>query len=259
MRIGYFGDRHSHTYACASHNFSSDELIGYKSIAAAVEALADGKLDRAVVPIENSVGGTVGECIDSLKNNEVYIIAQYMERISHSLIAPSGAMRESIKRVYSHPQALSQCDGYLKANFPSATTVAVGNTSEALKVIKSVDEAAIARAPLDGQVVLDSEIEDVKSNYTKFVVLGRQPVFGGKRASVMFDIHHRPGALLKVLTVLAENGVNMNKLESRPARDGEFKYWFYVEFECSDGKSGLTGVMEKLAQRVELIKFLGSY
>ena len=75
----------------------------------------------------------------------------------------------------------------------------------------------------------------------------------------MFDIHHRPGALLEVLTVLAQNNINMNKLESRPARDGEFKYWFFVEFECANGKEELLAVMQKLSEKVEFIKFLGTY
>lgn len=259
MKTGYFGNEYSHTYACAAKYYGDTELIGYKTIAAAVRALSDGDTARAVVPIENSVGGTVGECIDSLKNNDVYIAKQHVERISHSLIALAGAKKEGIKRIYSHPQALSQCDGYLKKSFPSAEIIAVGNTAEALRLISSVDEAAIARAPLPGEIVLDSEIEDVKSNFTRFVVLETKPAFDGKRASIMFDIKHRPGALLEVLTVLAESGVNMNKLESRPARDGEFKYWFYVEFECENGKPELAEVMERVARRVEFVKFLGSY
>ena len=259
MKTAYFGDEHSHTYALASREAGDTTLVGYKSISSAVEALSTGQVDQVVAPIENSVGGTVGECIDSLKNNDVYITAQYVMRISHSLIAKEGTKKEDIKRIYSHPQALTQCEKYLRKNFPGVQLLPVGNTSEALQIIKEKDECAIARAPLDGQVALEEEIEDLKSNYTKFVLIRKTPVLNGKIASIMFDIYHRPGALLEVLTVLAQNNINMNKLESRPARDGEFKYWFFVEFECANGKEELLTVMQKLSEKVEFIKFLGTY
>lgn len=259
MKIGYFGDESSHTYACALKNFPSDRLTGFQSIAAAAEAVEQGRMDGAVVPIENSVGGTVGDALDAIKNYGVYITAQYFMGISHSLIGLPGASKNGIKRIYSHPQALSQCDEYLKRFFPDALKIPVASTSAALKTLKSEDEAAVARSALPGQTVLDSEIEDVKSNTTRFVLIKSAPVFRGENVSVMFDTRHRPGELLKALNVLAGYDLNMHKLESRPSRDGVFRYWFYVEFDCRLDKEQLMAVMHKLEGAAGFIKFAGMY
>lgn len=259
MKVGYFGDENSHTYACALDNYSEAELIGYKSVSDAAVAVEQGLIDGAVVPIENSVGGTVGDTLDAIKNSGVYITAQYYRAISHSLIGLKGTKKSDIKRIYSHPQAISQCDKYLKANFPDALILPVASTSEALKIISTPDEAAIARAPKENQTVLDSDVEDDKNNTTRFVFLRNAPVFEGENVSVMFDTRHRPGELLKMLNVLAGFNLNMHKLESRPSRNGVFKYWFYVEFDCRLNKSELMQVMSKLKAGAGFIKFAGMY
>ncbi len=259
MKIGYFGDENSHTYAAAEERLFGSELIGFPSIASAAEAVESGKISGAVVPIENSIGGTVGDCLDAVKKYGVYIIKEFFCAISHSLIAVDGTEKQNIKRIYSHPQAISQCDRYLKTNFPNALIIPVSNTSEALKVIKGGDEAAIARAPLSGQTVLDGEIEDDRQNTTRFVLLKNSPEFSGKTVSVMFDTRHRSGELLKMLNVLAGYDLNMRKLESRPSRDGVFKYWFYVEFDCSLDKDKLMTVMNELSGNAGFIKFAGMY
>lgn len=258
MRTGYFGDESSHTYACALEN-ESGELVGYPSIAAVVAALDDGEVDSAVVPLENSVGGTVGDTLDALKNAGVYIVEQYHRRIFHSLIGVIGAKKSDIKRIYSHPQALAQCDRYLRENFSEADVIAVASTSAALKIVSSPEEAAIARVATEGLAVLDAEIEDNKHNVTRFVRLSRAPRFGGKKAAIVFGTPHRPGELLKVLEVLAAYKLNLNKLESRPSRDGEFGYWFFAEFDCPQ-KSVLDMVMRRLvAESDGFVRLVGCY
>lgn len=259
MKIGYFGDENSHTYAAAEEHFNSSELIGFPSIASAAVAAETGQVAGAVVPIENSIGGTVGDSLDALKKHGVYITEEYYRAVSHSLIAVNGTDKKGIKRIYSHPQAISQCDGYLKANFPNAMIIPVSNTSEALKVIKGTDEAAIARAPLIGQTALETEIEDDRKNTTRFVLLQSAPRFAGSCVSVIFDTRHRSGELLKTLNVLAGYDLNMRKLESRPSRDGVFKYWFYVEFDCKLDKDGLDSVLDELKRNAGFIKFAGMY
>lgn len=259
MKIGYFGEKSSHTYACAQENFPDARLIGFSSMAAAAEAVEKGEIDGAVVPIENSVGGSVGDCLDALKKYDVYITAQYLRPIVHSLIGVDGAVRSDVKKIYSHPQAIAQCDGYIKKNFPDALVIAVSSTSEALKIIKNRDEAALARKPEKGQTVLEKDVQDAKDNTTRFVLLQKQPRFQGKNVSVLFETQHRPGALLKALSVLADFNLNMTKLESRPSRDGIFEYWFYVEFTCDGGKDTLMRVMQKLSECAGFIKFAGCY
>lgn len=259
MKIGYFGEESSHTYACASENFPKAELIGFSSMAAAAEAVEKGSVSGAVVPIENSVGGSVGDCLDALKKYNVYITAQFLRPIVHSLIGIEGAAKSDVRKIYSHPQAIAQCDGYIKKYFPDALVIAVASTSEALKIIKNKDEAALARKPEKGQTVLENDVQDAKDNTTRFVLLQKQPLFQGNKVSVLFETRHRPGALLKVLGVLADFNLNMTKLESRPSRDGIFEYWFYVEFSCDEGKETLMRVMQKLSEGTGLIKFVGYY
>ena len=258
-KIAYFGDESSFTYACAIENYRGNEMVGYATIFSAVEAVHLGLVDGALVPIENSVGGTVGETIDALRLHKVYITAQHLLPVRHSLITVKGAEKSKIKRVYSHYQALSQCEKYLKSELPQATLMPVSSTSEALKVLSKSDEAAIARLPLPGQTVLESGIEDNKHNVTRFVYLERTPSFNGQSVSVTFDTPNRPGALLKVLLVFEELGINMHKLESRPARDGEFHYWFYVEFGSDGDEKAIMEVIEKLRERTERMRFLGNY
>ncbi len=259
MKIGYFGEESSHTYACAVENFPGARLVGYNSHLAATQAVERGEVDGAVIPIENSVGGSVGECLDAIKKCGVYIAAEYLRPISHSLIAKKGADKGKITKIYSHPQAIAQCDGYLKAHFSDALVVAVSSTSEALKTVKDDCEAALARTPIEGLEVLEADVQDAKNNTTRFVFVRSTPTFNGTKVSVMFDIHHRPGELLKVLNVLADNDLNMTKLESRPNRDHRFEYWFYVEFECAFGKDKLMQVMARLTDTAGFIKFAGCY
>lgn len=258
MKIGYFGDEFSHTYACAKEQFSAETLIGYPTVSKAIEAVEKGVIDGAVLPIENSVGGAVADTLDALNRYEVFVNAQYTCPISQSLISFEGAKKENLKRIYSHPQALAQCEDYIKANCPKAKVYPVGNTSEALQIIRTCEEGAIARAPLDNQVTLEEDIEDNKQNATKFVLVKRSPSFDGDTVSIIFDVRHRPGALLNLLGVLAEFNLNMNKIESRPTRDG-FKYWFYVEFRCDGGKDKLMEVLSRLSEHAERIKFVGFY
>ncbi|MBQ8881936.1 MAG: ACT domain-containing protein [Clostridia bacterium] len=258
-KIGYFGDESSHTYACAIERYRGNEMVGFATIASAVDAVSRGKIDGAVIPIENSVGGTVSETLDALKESSVYITALYSLKISHSLIAIAGTKKEDIRRIYSHHQALSQCQQYLLKEFPTASLYPVKSTSEALEMLSEQGEAAIARLPLPGQTVLQSGIEDSKTNETRFVFIEREPSYqDGKKVSIMFDTENRPGALLEMLTVLKDLDLNMSKLESRPAHDG-FRYWFYVEFDCNENADGVQKILDKMASCGATIKFLGSY
>ena len=258
-KIAYFGDESSFTYACAIENYRGCELVGYATIFSAVEAVHLGVVDGAIVPIENSVGGTVGETIDALRHHSVYISEQHYLPVVHSLIAVKGTDKKNIKRVYSHYQALSQCEKYLKRELPNATLMPVSSTSDALKMLAKKDEAAIARLPLPSQTVIESGIEDNKHNVTRFVFVEKIVRYGGKNASVTVDTPNCPGALLKVLSVFSDLGINMRKLESRPARDGEFHYWFYSEFECDGDEKTIDKILEIIKKATAGIKFLGNY
>ncbi|MDR0425567.1 MAG: hypothetical protein LBH24_00180 [Clostridiales bacterium] len=259
INVAYLGDESSHTYAAASALFSEARFTGAATVGGAAALLTDRAVDTAVIPIENSYGGTVAETLDALFAADAYIVRQHFMPISHALIGYEGANPSIIKRVYSHPQALAQCGVYIGQNLKDATLIPVKSTSEALGLIRGGEEAAIARGAGPGQAVLAAHIEDRKDNATRFIVLEAAPRFSGKNVSLMFEARHRPGALFSALRSLAENGVNLHKLESRPGRQSAFRYRFYLEFMTDADKKGVMRILNDLSARTELMKFLGMY
>ncbi len=262
MRIAYFGDENSHTYAAAKYSFEDGENLftGCKTIRECFEAVESGRADVAVTPLENSVEGTVRDTLDALNSFAVYIHRVVNMPIRQALVAFRGAAREDIKTIYSHYQALSQCKNYLAKNFPQVEIIAAGSTSEALKKVTGKEIAAIARKSGGAYTtVLEKEIEDHKSNETRFAVIGKMPQFEGSKCSVIFDTADKPGALLSVLNELYRKNVNMTKLESRPKGDKLGRYVFLTDFDFDGSKEELTALLAELSAKTNFLKFLGKY
>ena len=260
MEIAYFGDRNSHTFAAASAAFDKKEkFVGFDTIRQVVSALLSGA-DVAVVPMENSVEGYVNETLDCLLSQSVYISREIILPIHQSLIAAKGAKKEDIKTIYSHPQALSQCRKYLAENFPEAALVASKSTSDGLKKITDKSIAAIARNS-DGEntFVMSANVEDFDANTTRFVVLSKKPTFDGNNCSIIFETANVPGALAKVLITLADKGLNMTKIQSRPAKTKLGRYVFFVDFVFDGDKDELMEFLSVLQRSTEMLKFSGKY
>ena len=257
-RIAYLGDKYTHTSAAAV-KFASDgdELVGYHTIHASIDAALSGECDLAVAPIENSCGGSVTDTLDALRALPIYILRETVLHVPQHLISVKGAVKSGIKTIYSHPQALAQCDGYLRSEFPDTETIAVSSTAEALALATDPTKAAIARFPSDGQEIIENEVEDVKNNSTRFVLLSREPGAGGDKCSVIFETPNRPGALTEALSLFGRYGLNMTKIESRPHRSELGRYVFFVDFEC--GERSPATVLEELSRHASSIKFLGQY
>lgn len=259
MTVAYLGDNTSYSYFAAITKFPSMALKGYPTLAEVIDATENGEAGVAVIPFENSLGGAVTECIDRFVTANVYINSQFFIPIHHSLIGINGAEKGIITDIYSHNQGLLQCSEYIKKNYPNANLHPKPSTSEALRSITDKTSAAIARVPLSGQTVLDSSIEDDHTNTTRFVTISKEQTFDGDQVSVIFGAKHEPGALFNALAVFADNGLNLLKIESRPQKDGTFKYWFYVEFGCPLDKKRLMEVFSKLSDKTGFIKFIGKY
>lgn len=257
MTITYLGDENSHSYAAAAA--VAGDKVGKTSIRSVIRAVAAEQADECVVPIENSIEGTVNECVDTLLGAGLYIKREILLPIHECLIGKAGAKKEDLKIVYSHPQALSQCRKYLEKNFMHVTVEALSSTSAALQKVTDVSVGAIARRPSAGLEVLESDIEDYENNTTRFVVLSRTPSYEGEKVSVVFDTANEPGALLSVLEVFKENRLNLTKIESRPGKSGLGHYIFYVDFLMKGGKDELFDIMTKLGKRTSFLKFLGKY
>ena len=260
MRIAYFGDKNSHTHAAAQALYKSGgSFTGYDTVRGVIGAL-DGGADIAVVPVENSVEGYVNETLDCLLKESIYVAREVILPIHQSLVVFKGAKAEEIKTIYSHPQALSQCRNYLSKHFPHATLTASRSTSDGLKKITDKSTAAIARSAGDGNTeILTANIEDYDSNTTRFLALSKSPSFSGDNCSIVFETANVPGALAAVLNVIAKAGLNMTKIQSRPAKTKLGRYIFFVDFIFTQDKEKLMSFLAQLQSNTAMLKFLGKY
>lgn len=260
MKIAYLGDEYSHTYSCAAKLISSEDiLVAYPTIRGSLLSVFEGKSEMCVSPLENSVEGTVNECIDAILDLNLYIQKEMIEPIHEHLIGFKNAKKSDLKIIYSHPQAISQCRKYLETNFMPITIEAQASTSAGMKKITDISIGAIAGNCNKDLCILEENIEDYKSNATRFVLLGKKPSFDGNKVSIVFTSLNEPGALLKVLQVIADFKLNMTKIESRPHKSGLGKYIFYIDFNFNKDKTELTKVLEKISEKTNFLKFLGKY
>jgi chorismate mutase/prephenate dehydratase len=220
--------------------------------------------ELGVIPLENSLQGTVGQSLDLFLVYDVFIQAEISCRITHSLLSRSPDLA-GIRTVCSHPQALQQCTGWLRANLPRAEIVPVDSTAAAAQRVRhDPGEAAVAHAALAdafGLNVLARSIEDLPENWTRFLIIGRNPAPPGKKdkSSVLFTLPDKPGSLAAVLDILARDGVNMKKLESRPLREGRWQYAFFADLECDLAREEYGSTLQRLRDACHHLRLLGSY
>lgn len=259
-RISFLGDKYTHTYAAARKVMcDGDELIGFHTIYESILAATNGNSDYAIAPIENSCGGSIADTLDALWTLPLYITKETVLSVPQNLIGIAGTEKRDIEVIYSHPQAISQCNDYLRRYFEKADVIAVSSTAQALSLVKDGRTAAIARVAGEGQTVIDGEIEDVKNNATRFVLLSGEPTDVGGKCSVVFETRNKPGALVDVLGVLRSFGLNMSKIESRPHKSMLGRYVFFVDFDFDGTDGELTEVLGALTRTTLALKFLGRY
>jgi len=225
-----------------------------------------GEAELGVVPVENTTAGSINQTYDLLLESDLHVVGEIVHRVEHCLLAPKGTTLKDLHAVKSHPQALAQCDGFLARM--RLTPIPVFDTAGAAKELAEHPEpglAAIASrraAELYGLEVLAENIEDYPHNYTRFFVIGHKEPPRGQgpyKTSIVFAVRHRPGGLLEALSVFAEAGVNLTKLESRPRRDKPFSYLFYLDLEGHLEDPGPAQALLRLLRRVAFLKVLGSY
>lgn len=230
------------------------------------EAVDIGAVDFGVVPLENSHAGSINDTYDLLVRHGVQIVAETIVRISHCLLAPKGTAIEDVRVVYSHSQALDQCDEFLDPL--EVKCVAVHDTAGAARLVAESQEegaAAIASAEageLYGLDVLAADIEDRADNSTKFVVISRGAAtrFGPpEKTSIVFATADVPGALYKCLREFADRQVNLSKLESRPSRAKAWQYYFYLDFDVPARDPSAQEAMSSLSAHTAFMRLLGSY
>lgn len=270
--VAYQGRAGAYSQMAAEQHFGPQgvELStrGYDSFAGILEAVADRHADYAMLPVENTTAGSINEAYDLLGRMDLTVIGEEVLRVQHCLVGLPGSSLEEIKRVYSHPQGLLQCSNFL-STLQGAEVQAFTDT--AMSVVKVRDEqnpsqAAVASeraASLYQLEVLARDIANQKDNYTRFMVVAREPITYDLRipckTSLIFATAHAEGALLRCLDQLAKRGLNLTKLESRPRPGVAWEYLFYVDFEGNLTEPNVQNALAELAHHTSFLKVLGSY
>jgi prephenate dehydratase len=240
--------------------------ISCDSFESLFEKVENKRVDLGVIPIENSLVGSIHKNYDLLLVHNLKVIGEVQLRVSHALIAPPGVPFKKITKAYSHPMALEQCRKFFK-KYKSIAPISYYDTAGAVKMLhesRLTNSAAIA-SPYAAQIhrmkVLKQAIEDEKHNYTRFLLLSRAPLnFKGKaKTSIVFSLKSEPGALFKALSVFALRNIDLTKIESRPSRKQAWQYYFYVDFEGGIKEERVNHALDHLNEITHFIKILGSY
>jgi prephenate dehydratase len=239
-------------------------LCAYPSIAQTLKVTASGETGLAIVPVENSIEGSVAITLDTLwQLDRLHIQQALVLPITHALISCAPALA-SIKTVYSHPQALAQCQGWLEQFLPSAQLIATNSTTEALQHLpneKTAGAIASQRAAEIYQLpILAYPINDRPDNCTKFWVVSLEPSHSGMYTSLAFSVPANvPGALVKPLQALAKRGINLSRIESRPAKKALGDYLFFFDLEADSQNPSTQEALEELKGYTQILKIFGSY
>jgi prephenate dehydratase len=231
------------------------------------EAVTTAQADRGVLPIENSLAGSIHRNYDLLLRYDLYIVGEIQIHIAHQLIALPGVTLADIKRVYSHPQPLAQCEHSLTNILPEAERLPTYDTAGSVKLLKEqniTDGAALASeraASIYGLSILQPDMQDDAENYTRFVIVGREPVVpaGEAKTSIVFSVNNVPGSLFKSMAVFALRDIDLAKIESRPLQGKRWEYFFYLDFVGSQHEERCRNALNHLQEITTFFKLLGSY
>jgi chorismate mutase/prephenate dehydratase len=244
------------------------ECRGQSSFLALLQAVSTGAADYGMLPVENTTAGSINEAYDLLAQTSLAVVGEEVLRVEHCLVGLPDASVEQIRRVYSHPQALAQCSVFLSGLEDCAVQSFTDTAMSVQKVRDEADptQAAVASqraADLYGLKVLARNIENQKDNYTRFMVVARTPLRLDEsvtcKTSLIFSTRHEQGALVRCLNVLADRGLNLTKLESRPRPNSPFEYLFYVDFEGNLESEAVRGAIEGMRAHTSYLKVLGCY
>jgi chorismate mutase/prephenate dehydratase len=264
LKISYLGPEGTFTHEAARRKFGSAvEPIPEGDIESIFASVVRGASDHGVVPIENSVGGSIDEVLDLFQTHRVPVIAEVVLPIAHHLIGP--CKKSEIETVYSRSIAFRQCRRFLSSSLGGAKKVPLNSTAEAVKKAgQSKRSAAIASrlaSELYGVPIIEENIEDDPSNQTRFWVLGGEtgPPTGRDKTSVMFAIKNKAGVLHDMLNSFKRHGVNLTKIESRPSRRGTWDYVFFIDMEGHIDEEHVAKALAALETKCSYLQVLGSY
>jgi prephenate dehydratase len=265
MKVAIQGELGSFSHEAAGKMLPRASVVPCARSAEVFDRVEKGSVDAAVIPIENSLAGSVAEHFDLLLARELFIHAEFHQRIRHNLIAPPGVALKQIRRVFSHPVALDQCRNFFREH-PQVQAVPFYDTAGSVRHIiaeKIADAAGIAAkqaaAQYGGRVLL-AGIEDDQQNYTRFLLINKSRKIGrgANKTSLAFSLKNVPGALFKALSVFALRDISLSKIESRPMRGHPWEYVFFVDLLRGDDEPA-RNALRHLAEIAEFVKVLGVY
>jgi prephenate dehydratase len=266
MRIAFQGAAGAYSEAAALGAWPRAESVPLERFEDVFQAVSDGRASHGILPVENSVGGSIHRNYDLLLEHDLPIVAETELTVVHNLLALPGTPLSAIARVFSHPQALAQCERYLQS-LPGVEVVATYDTAGSAQMIRDqglTDTAAVASAraaEIFGLEVLRAGIQDYADNITRFVLIAREPTPLGvpDKTTLAFALHNEPGALFKALSVFALRGIDLTKLESRPERGRPWEYLFYVDLGVGRDDPRCGRAIEHLTEFARWVRDLGSY
>ena len=268
LRVAYSGVAGAFAHIATEKLFPEAKKVSYKDFSSAYRAVEDGECDVAVLPVENSYNGEVGQVIDLMFSGSLYVNGMYELPVTQDLLAVPGTSIEDVKQVVSHPQALGQCAEYISKHGFSQTEYE--NTALAARYVAQRGDASVAAiasaeaAAIFGLEVIDHDINSSRSNTTRFAIFTRVSNFkakadAGVHSILLFTDRNEAGALARAVEVIGNHGFNMRCLRSRPMKDLLWQYYFYVEAEGNVQTERGATMMEELGEFCDRLKFAGTY
>lgn len=264
MKIGVLGPKGTFSEKAARHWNSSAEIVFYDTISDAVEAVELGESDVCVVPIENSLEGSINITLDLLLKNKLPIVGEVVIHVGHCLLLKGD--RDDVTMICSNPTALAQCREYIKNSFPNAKIYSATSTAEAAQkasLVKHIAAIASREAAIEYKLkIFAAGIQDANENYTRFVVIGREesaPTSNDKTSIIVFPKENKPAELYRILGVFAEKGIDLTKVESRTTKKTLGDYLFYIDLKGHIKDEIIAKALAELALKVQSVKILGSY
>ena len=246
--------------------FRYPDITYYRTFGDVFDAIEKGQCRYGILPIENSLAGSVNSVYDRMLRSHCHIVRSTRVKIDHALLALPGAGQEQIREIFSHEQAIMQCASFLSRH-PEWRVNVCSNTAAAAQAVRESgrhDFAAISSArcaPLYGLACLETDIQNNSNNHTRFICISRDPEIypGANRTSLMLVLPHRPGALYQLLSRFNAQGVNLTKLESRPIPGRDFEFMFYFDLDISVYSPSFSRLIEELDAALDHFTWLGSY
>ncbi len=272
LRVAYQGVEGAYSHLAAQRRYAGRDggalLTGYDTFRGAAQAVHEGSVDVALLPVENTTAGSVPETYDLVAELGLKLNAEVVSRVEHCLLVLPGTHLEQIRTVISHPQALAQCDAYLRA-LPGLKMRAEFDTAGSARKVRDGGDPSVAAiasetaAGVYGLQVLERGIQTQAGNFTRFVEVAREarpcPPDVPCRSTLLLTLAHTPGALGQVLVRFGERGVNLSRIESRPVPGAAFRYRFYLDLDAHAASASVTTALADIKPYVQEQQLLGTY